>query len=130
MNKNNSLTAISLKETQAHYSPQPMAKKGVEGKLPRIRFSGFMDTWQFQLLKDLAKRCTQKNTKNHHTRVLTNSAEHGVVDQRDYFDKDIANQNNLAGYFIVDKGDYVYNPRISISAPVALCHPSILFSDL
>lgn len=37
---------------------------------------------------------------------------------RDYFDKDIANQGNLEGYYIVEKGDYVYNPRISTSAPV------------
>jgi type I restriction enzyme S subunit len=41
-----------------------------------------------------------------------------VLDQRDFFDKDIANQSNLAGYYIVKKGDYVYNPRISKTAPV------------
>lgn len=33
-------------------------------------------------------------------------------------DKDIANQNNLQGYYIVEKNDFVYNPRISIFAPV------------
>lgn len=52
------------------------------------------------------------------SRVLTNSAEFGVVDQWDFFDKDIANQSNLEGYFVVEKGDYVYNPRISTTAPV------------
>lgn len=50
--------------------------------------------------------------------MLTNSAEHGVLDQRDYFDKDIANKRNLDGYYVVDHGDYVYNPRISSEAPV------------
>ena len=69
-------------------------------------------------LNKLAQRCIQKNKDGECKRVLTNSAEYGVVDQRDYFDKDIANQGNLQGYFIVDKGDYVYNPRISKSAPV------------
>ena len=49
---------------------------------------------------------------------MTNSAVNGVVDQRDFFEKDIANQNNLDNYFIVDFGDYVYNPRISKNAPV------------
>jgi len=52
------------------------------------------------------------------TRVLTNSAEFGVVDQRDFFDKDIATQGNLDSYYVVELGSYVYNPRISATAPV------------
>lgn len=88
--------------------------------LPKIRFPEFRDTgeWEEKTLGQLAKRCMKKNVKGQLSRVLTNSAELGVVDQRDYFDKDIANQNNLEGYFIVEKGDYVYNPRISTAAPV------------
>ena len=49
-------------------------------------------------------------------RALTNSAEHGVVDQREYFNKDIA--TNTDNYYILETGDYVYNPRISSAAPV------------
>lgn len=88
--------------------------------VPRLRFPEFRETagWKLQPLGTLAKRRTTKNTEGEHTRVLTNSAEFGVVDQRDYFEKDIANQGNLEGYYIVEKGDYVYNPRISTSAPV------------
>ncbi len=88
--------------------------------VPRLRFPEFRETggWKLEPLGSLAKRRTVKNTKSEHTRVLTNSAEYGVVDQRDYFEKDIANQGNLEGYYIVEKGDYVYNPRISTSAPV------------
>lgn len=66
----------------------------------------------------LASRSTRKNVDREVTRVLTNSAEQGVVDQRTYFEKDIANQDNLEGYYVVDAGDYVYNPRISATAPV------------
>ncbi len=33
-------------------------------------------------------------------------------------DKDIAIQGNLAGYFVVEKNDFIYNPRCSVSAPV------------
>jgi type I restriction enzyme, S subunit len=40
------------------------------------------------------------------------------MDQRDFFDKDIATQGNLESYFVVELGSYVYNPRISITAPV------------
>lgn len=87
---------------------------------PRLRFPEFRGAgeWQEVPLKELANRCIEKNRNGKLTRVLTNSAEHGVVDQRDYFDKDIAVQGNLEGYFIVKKGDYVYNPRISTMAPV------------
>ena len=88
--------------------------------VPRLRFPEFREAeeWKLEPLGKLAKRRTAKNIEVEHTRVLTNSAEFGVLDQRDYFEKDIANQGNLEGYYIVEKGDYVYNPRISASAPV------------
>lgn len=88
--------------------------------VPRLRFPKFCDDqpWSFQPLGKLAKRSTRKNADGDIVRVLTNSAEFGVIDQRDFFDKDIADQGNLEGYYIVEEGDYVYNPRISATAPV------------
>lgn len=88
--------------------------------IPRLRFPEFLDAgeWEYQDLGKLSTRVNRKNSDAKITRVLTNSAEHGVIDQRDFFDKDIANQANLDGYYIVEKGDYVYNPRISVIAPV------------
>lgn len=88
--------------------------------VPQLRFPEFHTNveWSFQPLGQLAERSTRKNVGFKFTRVLTNSAEQGVIDQRDFFDKDIANQGNLEGYYIVEKGDYVYNPRISATAPV------------
>ena len=74
--------------------------------------------WEEKKLGDIAVRVIAKNKNSKITFVLTNSATEGVVSQRDYFDKDIANQNNLEGYYIVSKDDFVYNPRISRSAPV------------
>src|SRR5690554_2210782 len=106
-------------------SSKNMSAMGEENKktsalVPRLRFPEFREAeeWQLEPLGKLAKRRAVKNVGVEHTRVLTNSAEFGVVDQRDYFEKDIANQGNLEGYYIVEKGDYVYNPRISTSAPV------------
>jgi type I restriction enzyme S subunit len=49
---------------------------------------------------------------------FTNSAELGVVEQKDFFDHDVASKVNLANYYVVAKNDFVYNPRISTSAPV------------
>ena len=88
--------------------------------VPKLRFPEFESAgeWKFIPMNMLAKRCKQKNQNLKIKKVLTNSAEFGVLDQRDYFDKDIANQGNLEGYYIVEKGDYVYNPRISSMAPV------------
>ena len=86
--------------------------------VPRLRFAEFVDElpWECPPLKKLAKRITQRNTHGADLRALTNSAEHGVVDQREYFDKDIATKTD--NYYIVETGDYVYNPRISSIAPV------------
>jgi type I restriction enzyme, S subunit len=74
--------------------------------------------WEEKKLGEVATRCKMKNTNFEYMRVLTNSAVQGVIDQGDYFDKDIANSENLGGYYIVKKGDFVYNPRISVTAPV------------
>jgi type I restriction enzyme, S subunit len=88
--------------------------------VPRLRFPEFRDAapWRFEPLRRLAIRCKRKNSDESITRVLTNSAEFGVVDQRDYFDKEIATQGRLETYCVVELGDYVYNPRISAMAPV------------
>lgn len=90
------------------------------GLLPQLRFPDFTQSgaWDFKPLKALAKRRSKRNAGEAIVRVLTNSAERGIVDQRDYFDKDIAMKGNLEAYFIVAEGDYVYNPRVSNLAPV------------
>jgi len=94
--------------------------KQKKGLFPELRFPEFEKepNWPCVKLNTVAKRSTSKNKGEKITRVLTNSAVDGVVDQRDYFDKDIAVKGNLESYYIVDKGDYVYNPRISSTAPV------------
>ncbi|MGI2908785.1 restriction endonuclease subunit S [Tolypothrix sp. VBCCA 56010] len=99
-------------------------KRGVIQKLfsQQIRFTqpdgSPFSTWQEKRLGQLATRQTKKNDDQSISRVLTNSAIQGVIDQQDYFDKDIANSENLANYYVIEKGDYVYNPRISMNAPV------------
>ena len=49
--------------------------------------------------------------------TFTNSAEHGVISQRDFFDHDISNSEKINGYYIIHENDFVYNPRISVTAP-------------
>lgn len=85
---------------------------------PRLRFPGFTGDWQEKPLCSLAAKVNQKNKDFAVTRVLTNSATEGVVDQNAYFERDIAVKDNTNNYYIVDKDDFVYNPRISSTAPV------------
>lgn len=87
---------------------------------PQLRFPQFEDgsTWEIKSLRSIATLIRSRNKKHEVQRVLSNSAEYGVIDQRDYFDRDIANSDNIDGYFIVEADDFVYNPRISSLAPV------------
>ena len=68
-------------------------------------------------MSQLAQKSKTKNREERYTKILTNSANEGIISQTDYFDKQIANNDNIEGYYIVKKGDFVYNPRISVAAP-------------
>ena len=85
---------------------------------PAIRFKGFTDAWEQRKLSEIAGKVTEKNTGLQYVETLTNSAEFGIISQRDFFDHDIAKLGSLDGYYIVKSEDFVYNPRISTSAPV------------
>lgn len=85
---------------------------------PDIRFDGFTDAWEQCNLGEVSDKVTKKNSKNEFIETFTNSAEHGIINQRDFFDKDISNEKNLNGYYVVNENDFVYNPRISNFAPV------------
>ena len=80
-----------------------------ERVIPKLRFPEFQTTlgWSNKPLSKLANRITSKNKSGEITRVFTNSANDGVVDQSDYFDREIANKDNLNGYYIIELGDYV-----------------------
>ena len=84
---------------------------------PQIRFAGFTDAWEQRKLSEISEKVSKKNQDMVVDEVFTNSAEFGIISQRDYFDKDIANSENIDGYYIVEPNDFVYNPRISTLAP-------------
>lgn len=86
--------------------------------VPELRFPEFTDEWQIKCLADIAKKVNDRNNLASADIVLTNSAVYGVVPQTDFFDKEIAVQGNLSNYYKTQLNDFVYNPRISSSAPV------------
>jgi len=59
----------------------------------------------------------EKNKNGLVDNVICNSAKNGLMPQRDFFDKDIANTENTNGYYIIQENDFVYNPRKSNEAP-------------
>lgn len=85
---------------------------------PKISFKGFKEPWEVSTLSNFFSKVNEKNARMLYSAVLTNSAEYGIIDQRDYFDFDVANSNNISGYYIVQPDDFVYNPRVSVTAPV------------
>ena len=85
---------------------------------PEIRFKGFTDPWEQRKLSEITDKVTEKNAGLQYVEKFTNSAEFGIISQRDFFDHDIAKLGSLDGYYIVKNEDFVYNPRISTSAPV------------
>ncbi|MDZ1773825.1 restriction endonuclease subunit S [Klebsiella quasipneumoniae] len=74
--------------------------------------------WEEVELKKIASKVNTKNRDNLVTTVLTNSATQGIVSQESYFEREIVTESNLTGYYVVRVGDFVYNPRISSTAPV------------
>lgn len=66
---------------------------------------------------EFSKKRTTKNADGALSETFTNSAEQGVISQLDYFDHDITNDANISGYYVVQPDDFVYNPRISATAP-------------
>jgi|LSQX01.2.fsa_nt_gb type I restriction enzyme S subunit len=79
--------------------------------------SSYPNDWHSFYLKNIAKNVNDKNTNKEFINVFTNSAVEGIINQTEFFNKDIANEKNTDKYTIVRENDFVYNPRVSLSAP-------------
>ena len=92
-------------------------KRGVMQRIFRnisvLSPSGFETVQLSSIFKKVSRRNSKGNIKN----VITNSAEYGLIPQRDFFDKDIAVEGNTSNYYVIEHGDFVYNPRKSNTAP-------------
>lgn len=85
--------------------------------VPELRFPGFEGEWEEKKLGEFAGKVTQKNVDKKYIETLTNSAELGIISQKDYFDKEISNIDNIKKYYVVEENDFFYNPRMSNYAP-------------
>ena len=95
-----------------------MKKYAVLTREPRCFLGSLAFSWEQRKLSEITDKVTEKNAGLQYVETFTNSAEFGIISQRDFFDHDIAKLGSLDGYYIVKNEDFVYNPRISTSAPV------------
>lgn len=58
----------------------------------------------------MVDRVTRKNTNLESELPLTISAQYGLIDQNEFFDKRIASKD-VSGYYLLKKGEFAYNKR-------------------
>ena len=84
--------------------------------VPEIRFAGFTDPWEQRKLGEIARRVTRKNDGNESDLPLTISAQYGLVDQRTFFNNQVASKD-MSGYYLLKKGEFAYNKSTSTDSP-------------
>ena len=75
-----------------------------------------MTAWEQRKLGEVAHRVIRKNEGNQSDLPLTISAQHGLVDQRDYFNNQVASRD-MSGYYLLENGEFAYNKSTSGDSP-------------
>ena len=112
----------SYKDNLANYQSLKMTMLSkmfpkVGQTVPEIRLDGFEDEWVEKRLKDISKRVTRKNNDLVSERALTISAQFGLIDQEEFFQKKIASKD-VSGYYLIKKGEFAYNKSYSTGYPL------------
>ena len=84
-------------------------------KFPELRFKGFADAWEQRKLGQFTARVTRKNGGQSDL-PLTISAQDGLVDQRKYFNRQVASRD-MSNYYLIKKGEFAYNKSYSEGYP-------------
>jgi type I restriction enzyme S subunit len=97
-------------------------KKGVSQKIfsKTVRFkdeygNDFPD-WEMKKFEKIFKRVSSKNKENNQN-VLTISAQRGLINQQEYFNKSVS-AKDVSGYYLIKKGDFAYNKSYSKGYPM------------
>lgn len=72
--------------------------------------------WEQRKLGEIVQRINRKNVNLTSTLPLTISAQYGLIDQRNFFDKQIASEK-LEKYILLKKGEFAYNKSYSRNYP-------------
>lgn len=84
-------------------------------RVPKLRFPGFTEDWEQRKLSQITVRVTRKNG-NQSDLPLTISAQDGLVDQRKYFNRQVASRD-MSNYYLIKKGEFAYNKSYSEGYP-------------
>ena len=83
---------------------------------PKVRFKKFTNDWEQRKLGEVVERVTRKNQDLVSELPLTISAQYGLIDQNEFFDKRVASKD-VSGYYLIKKGEFAYNKSTSTDAP-------------
>ncbi len=99
--------AITL--TEELLAEKELRRKGLMQQLltGKKRLPGFDGAWMDVPLNEIFKSVRRKNSMGE-TLVLTASGKHGLVDQTQYFNRNVAGKD-LSGYYLLNKGEFAYN---------------------
>ena len=111
------LLSDRINKQQQYVSALKKYKRGVMQHIFHQHDAQVDESWTCVRLGDIFKKASRRNTNGMVKNVITNSAEYGLIPQRDFFDKDIAVDGNTTNYYVIEEGDFVYNPRKSNTAP-------------
>ncbi len=92
---------------------------------PQLRFPGFTGEWEEKKLGEVFDRIVEKNIENNQN-VLTISAQYGLINQLDFFNKYVS-ASDVTGYYLLHKGDFAYNKSRSQGKPVGAMKPLKLY---
>ena len=73
-------------------------------------------SWEQRKLGEVDHRVIRKNEGTQSDLPLTISAQHGLVDQRDYFNNQVASRD-MSGYYLLENGEFAYNKSTSGDSP-------------
>jgi type I restriction enzyme S subunit len=76
----------------------------------------YASAWEQRKLGDIAERVTRKNENNESDLPLTISAQHGLIDQRLFFNAQVASRD-MSGYYLLRQGEFAYNKSTSADSP-------------
>jgi len=98
-------------------------KKGVMQKIfsQELRFKddsgNYFSDWKENKLGEVLKKNSKKNKNQEIKLVQSVSNKHGFVNQDEYFEDRIIASKDLSNYYVIQKGDFAYNPsRIDVGS--------------
>lgn len=99
---------LAIEELTGLIAEKKELKRGLMQRLltGTQRLPGFTKPWKKIKLSDVLEECVETTTTNNQYEILT-SSRRGIFRQEDYFDKQVASQDNI-GYKIIRNGDFTY----------------------